>query len=388
MTFLFSTNIYGLEKIEQFENNERTVNMNFYNEKIQIAYNDRILITPPSSINELTIKDFYTKMESTPYQSLLQNLTQYQNKFLLNDWLFYELVRTTLNKIYIDKSDAQKELVSWFLLTKAGYDTRITYIGSYVFVYVQSDEHIFETPLIEVNQQTFINLSSIHNNINTKGTLLNMIPFAPNKNGKQFSFDLSQLPKFQPIEKNRKLEFEWRGNEFFLNIKFDRNLVDIMENYPIFAEAKYIKTPLSSSALRSILPQLQKIIKDKTEKEAIEIIAAFTRSSFRYKDDNDYFGKNKPMIGDEVFYYPYSDCEDRSALFYALVNELLHLPMIVIAYDDHLTIGVATTQSIGNAIRYRNKKYYICDPTGPNNSVEIGKAPKGYENRRFDILAN
>jgi len=386
--FLFSTNIYGLGNVTLSKDNAQTVYMNFYNEKIQVAYDDGILISSSPEINESAIKDYYSKMESTPYQSLLQNLTQYQKKFRLNDWLFYELVRTTLNKIYVDKSDAHKELTSWFLLSKAGYNTRITYLGHYIFVYVQTDENIFETPLIEVNQKTFINLSSIHNNIDTKGTLLNMIPFAPNKNGKQFSFDLSQLPLFQPIEKNRKLMFQWRGNKYVVDITFDRNLVMVMENYPIFEEAKYIQTPLSSSAIKSIIPQLRKILKNKTEKEAIEILAAFTRSSFRYKDDYDYFGRNKPMIGDEVFYYPYSDCEDRSALFYALVKELLQLPMIVIAYDDHLTIAVATHASIGNAISYRNKKYYICDPTGPNNSVEIGKAPKGYENRHFDILAN
>jgi hypothetical protein len=134
------------------------------------------------------------------------------------------------------------------------------------------------------------------------------------------------------------------------------------------------------------LPQFQEILKNKTEKEALEILASFTRSAFQYKNDNDYFGKNKPMIGDEVFYYPYSDCEDRSALFYYLVNELLRLPMIVIAYDDHLTIAVATSRSLGDAIYFKNKKYYICDPTGPSNSEKIGKAPVGYTHQKFEIL--
>jgi len=92
------------------------------------------------------------------------------------------------------------------------------------------------------------------------------------------------------------------------------------------------------------------------------------------------------MIGDELFHYPYSDCEDRSALFYYLVDELLHLPMIVVAYEDHLTIAVATTKSIGKPIYFENKNYFICDPTGPNNSEEIGHAPIGYRNKAFEIL--
>ena len=118
----------------------------------------------------------------------------------------------------------------------------------------------------------------------------------------------------------------------------------------------------------------------------LEIITAFTRSAFNYKTDENHFGRSKPMIREEVFYYPYSDCEDRVAVFFGLVKELLNLPMLVIAFPDHLTIGVALDQPIGPAIRHKGKKYYICDPTGPNNSYEIGRIPKGYERKSFEIL--
>jgi hypothetical protein len=159
-----------------------------------------------------------------------------------------------------------------------------------------------------------------------------------------------------------------------------------MEHSPLFEEAKYNQTPLSNSASNSLLPQFKEIFKFKTEIEALEIIAIFTRSAFRYKDDQDYFGRNKPMIGDELFHYPYSDCEDQSALFYYLVDELLQLPMIVIAYYDHLTIAVAITKSIGKPIRFENRKYLICDPTEPHNPEKIENAPNGYRNRSFEVL--
>jgi len=60
--------------------------------------------------------------------------------------------------------------------------------------------------------------------------------------------------------------------------------------------------------------------------------------------------------------------------------------MIVIAYKDHLTIAVATSQPIGNPIHHGKRKYYICDPTGPSNSGEIGTPPRGYRNKRFEVL--
>ena len=92
------------------------------------------------------------------------------------------------------------------------------------------------------------------------------------------------------------------------------------------------------------------------------------------------------MVAEEVFLYPYSDCEDRSALYVRLVQELLGLPMIILAYPDHLTVGVALPQTKGGFVRYKSKAYYICDPTGPANSAVVGEVPEGYEDTPFDII--
>ena len=61
---------------------------------------------------------------------------------------------------------------------------------------------------------------------------------------------------------------------------FDLNLINVMEHSPLFEEAKYNQTPLSNSASNSLLPQFKEIFKFKTEIEALEIIAIFTRSAF------------------------------------------------------------------------------------------------------------
>jgi hypothetical protein len=59
--------------------------------------------------------------------------------------------------------------------------------------------------------------------------------------------------------------------------------------------------------------------------------------------------------------------DDQSALFYYLVDELFQLLIIVIAYEDHLTIAIATTKYIGESIHFENKNYYIYDLIGSNN---------------------
>ncbi|HFB99455.1 MAG TPA: hypothetical protein ENJ53_01490, partial [Phaeodactylibacter sp.] len=249
-----------------------------------------MLIDAPALPDETSISDFFREMENTPYRIFLQNLKTYQAKFELNDWLFYELIRVTLDKLYPQKNNLQKELSSWFFLSKSGFNTRLTYLGNRVFVYAQSDENIFDTPIINDDGKFFINLTSIYNYIETRGTSLNILNFTPAPSGKSFSFDLHQLPHFHPIKKTRQLHFQWQNRSYDLNVTFDLNLVRLMENYPILDETKYIHTPLSALGTQSLLPQFEKIIHDKTEKEALEIITLFTRSAFQYKDDEEYFG--------------------------------------------------------------------------------------------------
>ncbi|MEM6965479.1 MAG: hypothetical protein AAF573_11980 [Bacteroidota bacterium] len=386
LVLLFIIPTLGFGKNDFSKGYEKSLSLSFYNEQISIVYDTRILIAPPFQADELSVSTFYRNMEQTPYQPFLSNLLQYKNELRLNDWLFYELMWKSVERVMGSNNELHKELVIWFLLCKAGYNTRLTHLGNFVFVYAHSEENIFETPVIEQEGKMFINLSSLHNQMTTKGALLNMLPFAPNPSGKSFSFDLHVLPNFAPVKKVRTLSFEWKNNTYHLDVTFDLNLIKMMEHYPVFEKTKYIGAPLSPSASRSLLPQLREIIKGKTEKEALEIIATFTRSAFSYKDDEEYFGSNKPMIADEVFHYPYSDGEDRSALFYFLVKKLLRLPMIAVDYTDHLTIAVATSTPLGKGIHHQNRTYYICDPTTPTHSVRIGDAPTAYEHRPFHIL--
>ena len=92
------------------------------------------------------------------------------------------------------------------------------------------------------------------------------------------------------------------------------------------------------------------------------------------------------MIPDEVLHYPVSDCEDRSALFYALVEQTLKLPMVLIAYPDHLSVGIYLPQVRGETIYYQGKQYLYCDPTGPDNSLEIGRIPADLKGVPYEII--
>ena len=155
-----------------------------------------------------------------------------------------------------------------------------------------------------------------------------------------------------------------------------------------FMQGLYMQIPMSEAASNQLCGQLEELLKGKTEAEALSFLAAFTRGAFDYKEDKEAFGFSKPMIAEETLFYATSDCEDRSALYFNLVKKLLNLPMIAIAYDDHLSIAVASDELIGKSFWHEGLRYKVCDPTGPSGTSEVGNPPHGYANRRFEVIAS
>lgn len=363
-----------------------TLTIPFYSEQLSYSFDPDLVIAAPKTMEEQEIVAFYRNLEETSYESLISTLKKHQSKYNLNDWLVYELTKKIVDHIYTGKSDKQKNLTTWFLLSKLGYDTRLAFLKNQAFIYVRTEEEIFETPLIEDENHRFVGLSEMQQKRSKSSKGVYLLNFLAAPNGKSFSFSLKELPALKIGQQNKTFQFTWNGETFQLPIQIDKTLIDVMDNYPVIAESGYLSTPMSNTLKNSLLPHLRDIIKDKTQKEKLEILVTFTRSAFKYREDEDYFGRSRPMIPDEVFFYPYSDCEDRSAVFFSLVEELLGLPMIVVAFPDHLTIAVGLDEPIGPSIKYKGKKFYICDPTGPSNSSEIGRVPKGYERQSFEIL--
>lgn len=394
MQIIFTRILLGLALFCTFSSNSLAVDLlslelPFYSETVTLKYHANMKLKVRIQTEERSMVQYYRNLEHTDYQVLLKDLQQKQQVFQLNDYLFYDLMKSAVEKIYSEQSKLQKTLTCWFLLSKAGFDTRLTYLDRKAFLYVYTEDELFEVPMIKERNRTFVNLSSVHANERQKEALY-MLNFVANPSGRTFTFYLDQLPLFRPQITTQQLHFTNGNIEHELQIKTDKTIADLMEAYPFFAEEKYLEAPLSSTLTASLLPQLREKIAHLNDYKAVQLIAAFTRSAFKYKEDKHHFGKSKPMIPDELFHYPYSDCEDRAALFYSLVKTLLDLPMIAIAYPDHLTVAVhfKTMKSAASSITHQGKKYYICDPTGPSNSNEIAQAPEGYERKRFKIIGN
>lgn len=357
----------------------------FFTEQVPIQYQNDLLEIQRPEMSEQGLRAYFRQMSTTQYEVLIRSLQQARRAFRLNDWLYYRLVKQALRQIYGQHGQVDRTLAAWFILSQSGYDTRLTYIKDEAFLYVFTMDEVFEAPIIQDRGRTFINLTEVRTR-HTQQRALYMLGFVPNPDGHAFTFTFKDLPRLRPMLKTHTVSFFYKKEWHTLEVEVDENIAAYMEDYPILLETYYLEVPLSVQLFESLIPRLRELIKGKNEWQTAELLAAFTRSAFAYKEDKAYFGCSKPMVAEEVFIHPYSDCEDRTALFFQLAKTLLPIPTVIVAYPDHLTLAMALPPAPGSTIPYEGQNYYFTDPTGPVRDHTVGEVPKGYENKPFTIL--
>ena len=359
----------------------------FFSSPVAITYDVDMRLADFSHIDNETLRQSLRTLRRKPTHALLNSLLQAKQEYELNDFLFYKMARNATQIIYEGSSRNAQELTLYQLLLDAGFDARLTYRGNKVYVNVHTEEDLFEVPIIDVRGKPYANVSCMGGDCSGRQRLF-IYDEQPNPRGRSFGFQLNRWPSLAVQPEEKQLRFQYHGVPQDLTVTFDRTMVDIMRDYPFIHEYCYLETPLSATLSESLLPQLRAYMKGLDQQQQLELLASFTRSAFQYKEDNEYFGRSKPMVPEELFGYSYSDCEDRSALFFALVRDLMDLPMAVIAYDDHLTVAVGSETLPGDSFRYEGRRYVFADPTGPRNSSRIGQIPPGYEDKYFSVIGS
>ena len=359
--------------------------MPFYAQAVSIEYDPAMTIADPGPLTHQSITRSYRQLRKRPQQVLLNSLLAAKQRFELNDYLFFKLARTSVGVIYDGQHRNAQEIALFGLLIDAGFDARLTYRGTRVFVNAYTTEELFEVPIIDTGGRPYANLSCLNGACRGRQRLY-ILDLQPNPTGRSFGFQLARWPSLTPQVTAKKMAFQYHGVRQEIDVNFDQTMVDIMRDYPFIHEYAYLDTPLSPTLRNSLLPQLRRYLAPLDVQQRVELLASFTRSAFNYKEDNENFGHSKPMVPEELFGYSFSDCEDRSALFFALVRDLLDLPMAVVAYDDHLTIAVGGNSIVGDSFEYAGERYVFCDPTGPKDSSRVGQIPPGYEDKSFHII--
>lgn len=339
----------------------REVKFLFFGIPVQIVVDKAIENVGMDEVNEEGIRNFWSTMSRTDYSPAVQQLESLRDRLGLNDWGYVHLTSSLGKSIYGERGNEWR-LLSWFLLTKSGIQTRIGYHGEVVYLLLPSESKVFGVPFLTLEGEYFY--------IIPLGTESTSVPAITSYQGtypnadRRIDFRLRTAPAFGNNPKELSLKFEYGGEEHTLPVKLNRHLIDFYNSYPQTDIPIYFGALLSAEAAGSLLHQLRPLVQGKSETKAVNILLRFVQTAFRYETDAQQFGAENYLFPEETLFYPASDCEDRSALFAYLVRNLLDREVIGLDYPGHIATAVKFHGDVGrDFIMHEGAKYTVADPT-------------------------
>jgi hypothetical protein len=330
-----------------------STHITYYNIPFTI-YFDSKMKAHCDEISEKGVSDYWNELSSSNYPKFLDEINELGNQMQLNDWGYYELVNKISTQITDNKND--QTLFCFFMMSHLKFDVKVAKRNNDLILLIPFETTVYKKSYITINNRNYYVI-----NTDSDGAIYTF---------KQTFYD-SNKPINLSVPRNLKLGNDYATKDIFfkkydkiIQVKFNKNLIKFYNEVPmsdltIFFNAKF--DPITENSLTKVLIPL---IENKNELEAVNIILEFVQKSFEYKTDIDQFGYEKFYFPEDMFNYPYSDCEDRAVLFSHLVKALLKLDVVGLEYNTHAACAVKFNANInGDAVVYKGAKYIICDPT-------------------------
>ena len=345
-------------------------------------------IESKKNLTEQDVINFYTQSIQLNFEPLVDTMVAYKNRYLLDDWLFYQLIRRTAEQLCAKRKNFEYYTIyKWLLLAHCGYNAQLAFINEKLLLYVQSNDNVYDIPLFTLKNKQFICLN-IHDfvKINFKESELKKVNIEVANADKPFSYKINTIPDFKEKYINEKdvfFRYHRRLNSFKITINEQMEI--LFNNYPCVDFDFYFNIPVSQKTYNSLMPFLKKAVKKMSQKKGVDYLMQFTRNAFLYETDQRNFGAEKRLSPEQTLMNTYSDCDDRVSLFYYLVKEIYNLPMIVVLYPTHVVIAVELVKPAGEPLEYKGRKFTFCEPTPQKDNLPIGKLMSKYKNVDYKI---
>lgn len=308
-----------------------------------------------ASVQEGSVANAWERVSGGSFDAAAAECLALKKALGLNDWGYYDLVRT-LGDAFCGRKSNESVVLQSFLMAEAGYKVRLARGDGRLFLLLALDGQVYARPYFKIDGQVFYILDDV-----PRAASYNICNFTiPGE--RPLSLAMPEPPLF--AQKAAVPAVRNFDGVVSTTVTVNRNLMDFYTNYPPCHWSVYAATALTAPVRGQLYPPLRGAVAGKGEREAAELLLHYLHRAFPYKTDDAQFGAERTFFAEEMYYYPYSDCEDRSILFARLVKDLLGLDVVLLYYPAHIATAVCFRDDVkGDYMQLGSKRYVICDPT-------------------------
>lgn len=327
-------------------------------------------------IDENSLADGLEKLYKSNYKPLLDDLRAMRSRDLGNDWALYLVVKQIAEKF---GGKNESVLMRQFLLNNLGFRARMAKViqKNALTLLVAPASQLYGCAFISEGGAKFYDVEA--DRPYSYKMCAREAPDAKHK----IDMSMRQTPRFAGSRKSSSHQGERYKAAASASVPVE--LMEFYKRLPQCDYSVYATAKVDKKFSDEVLDALRPAIKGKSEREAANILLDFVQSGFEYATDPEQFGYEKPFFVEELFYYPYCDCEDRSMLYRYLVTQLLGLDVILLDYPGHIATAVRFNGDVpGDFVVGGGGKYIVCDPTFIG--APVGMAMPQFKNTAADML--
>lgn len=332
-------------------------------------------------------KDFARRWELFAQEGMAQKLIPYfkreAEKYRLNEWLAFELIRTYVNRIFSGTDPSVRISLAHYLLVHYGFDVRVglTESGAPLLMAALQQE-VYARSFCTLNRRRYYLFYDSRSTADSANSLRFSTCDLPNNtdNGKPVDLLFHQAPDI-PFAAH---PYQFSYNGISIKGEVNANLMPMLYRYPQMNIGSYAKSVVCDNARKEIADQLKQQLQGLSRLEATNRLLQFIQHAFQYATDDEQHGFEKPYFFEEMLFYPQCDCEDRSVFYSYLLWHVLSVENHLIGYPGHECVAVHLDPPIeGTGYHYENKSFFISDPT--YIGAVTGMCMPDFQNERPEI---
>ncbi len=350
----------------------------FYGNDIQYEYDPEILDCNVNELSNTSICNWFTLASKTNYNRMVNNMLSVKEKYALNDWAYFILLEKAAGNIFPDNKN-QSNMLLWFMLLRSGYDAKLAYLDNKSTIMFPSRQDLYHINYLNMDGTNYYMreylgeplINTYKNNYPGATRIIDFNIYHP--------INLSNSTSIRPID------ISYKGEDYHFDLAYNPYIIDLYNDYPVADMEVYFNASLTAQAKDALSENLLPVLENMTEIEAANFLLYFTQNAFEYQIDETQFGQERFLFPEETIYYPYCDCEDRSAFYAYLVKEFLKLDIIGLEYPWHIATAVKFNDEItGDFVTFEGADYIVADPTYIN--APVGRSMPQYRNKEAKVI--
>lgn len=338
------------------------IHVSFYGTSLKVRFNDKGGYHI-GTVSEKNVANALSILATEKYDNSIVDCLKIRADYNLCDWAYLLFLQQFAEEA-CGKDSNEATLLTAYILLQSGYKVRFAYSGDRLYVLYASKHSIFNKGSYFIDGENYYGLVELPSRL--------MISQASFPKEQSISLLITEQPRFAMDISPKRVIASRAFPSFKVETQVNKNLMSFYDTYPcsyyndnyMTQWAQYANTPMDAQVISSVYPTLRKMLEGLTEKEKVSRLLNWVQTGFTYEYDDKVWGHDRIFFSEEILFYPFCDCEDRSVLLTRLVRDIVGLECILVYYPGHLATAVNFTTPIsGDYISLKGKRYVVCDPT-------------------------